>query len=98
MVIPPWWGYAGGRVASPTLWRHPWRSRLANLHAGSFPLLSDSQQESSTSYSQEFCRRPLGLLQAKPGYPFRKQPDKQDRLPGIGFQAHIAAVGADGLC
>ena len=58
-----WWAYAGGRVASPTLRRHPWRSRLASLHADSLPILSDSQQEAPTSRGQEFCGRPLGLLQ-----------------------------------
>ena len=52
-----------GRVASPTLQRHPWRSRLASLHACSLSILSDSQQEASTCRSQEFCGRPLGLLQ-----------------------------------
>ena len=29
--------------------------RLACLHAGSLPILSDSQQEASTWHSQEFC-------------------------------------------
>ena len=31
-----WGAYAGGRVASPTLRRHSWRSRLASPNAGSF--------------------------------------------------------------
>ena len=58
------WGvYAGGRVASPTLRRHSWRSRLASPHAGSLPIPSNSQQEASTCRSHEFCGRPLGLLQ-----------------------------------
>ena len=39
-----------------TLRRHSWRSHLASLHAGSLPIPSNSR-------SQEFCGRPLGLLQ-----------------------------------
>ena len=58
-----WGAYAGGRVASPTLRRHSWRSRLESPHAGSLPIPSNSQQEASTCRSQEFCGRPLGLLQ-----------------------------------
>ena len=58
-----WGAYAGGRVASPTLRRHSWRSRLASLHTGPLPIPSSSQQEASTCRSQEFCGCPLGLLQ-----------------------------------
>ena len=83
-------------LAYNTAW--PWRSRLASLHAGSLPIPSDSQQEASTCRSQEFCGRPLGLLQVNPGCPLWKQPDKQDWLPGIAPHAHIAAVCTDGLC
>ena len=58
-----WGPYAGGRVSSPTLRRHSWRSRLASPHAVSLSIPSNSQQEASTCRSQEFCGRPLGLLQ-----------------------------------
>ena len=37
------------------------------------------------------------LASSKSGYPLQKQPNKQDRLPGIPLHAHIAPVGADGL-
>ena len=40
--------YAEGCVASSILRRHPWRSHLTSLHAGSLPILSDSRQEAST--------------------------------------------------
>ena len=40
----------------------------------------------------------IPLASSKPGYPFCKQPDTQDQLPDIAPHAHIAAVGADGLC
>ena len=60
-----WGAYTGGRVASPTPRRHPWRLRLASLHAGFFCILSDSQQKASTCRSQELCGRPRGLLQAE---------------------------------
>ena len=53
-----------------------------------------TREEASTCCSYEFCGRPLGLL----NYPFRKQPDKQDRLLGSVPHAHIAAVGAYELC
>ena len=38
------------------------------------------------------------LTSSKSGCPLQKQPDKHDRLPGIVPHAHIAEVGADGLC
>ena len=40
-----WGAYAGGRVTSPTLRHHPWRSRLASLHA-------DSPSEASKGVTQ----------------------------------------------
>ena len=89
-----WGAYARGRIASPTLRRHSWRSRLARLHAGSLPIPSNSRQEASTCHSQEFCGRPLGLLQV--GFvPYGNNPTNR-----IGFRVsrHMPAVGADGLC
>ena len=40
------WGHT--HVVLPTPRRHPWRLRLASLHAGSIPIPSDSQKEAST--------------------------------------------------
>ena len=57
-----WGAYARGRVASPTLRRHSWRSGLASLHAGSLPIPINSQQEALTCRSQEFCVHYLSFV------------------------------------
>ncbi|MPC13053.1 hypothetical protein E2C01_005772 [Portunus trituberculatus] len=57
--------YTGGHIALPTLWNHSRQSHLMSLHAGFLRMPSNSQQETSTYHSYEFCGCPLGLLHAK---------------------------------
>ena len=88
-----WGAYAGGRVASPTLRRHSWRSRLASLRTP-FPYRVTPSRRYRLATGKSSVGVPLAS--SKSGCPLRKKPDKQDRLPCIAPLAHKAAV--DGLC
>ena len=65
------------------------------LTVDSLPILTPSRRHRLAA-----AKSSVGALLASsnPGYPFRKQPNKLDWLPGSVPHAHIATIGVDRLC
>ena len=77
-------------------WCQLWRSPHASIHASTFPYQVTPNREHWLASAMKFVGTPLAF--STPGYPFQKQPDKQDHLLGNVPHAHIAGVDVGRLC
>ena len=87
--------YAKGHAALLTLRCQPQRSPRASFHAASFPYQVTPNRRHRLAPGTNFMGAPLAFT---PGYPFQKQPEKQDQLMDNVPHTHIAGVDVGGLC
>ena len=79
--------YAKRLVASPALRRQLWRSPRKSSHACPFPYQLTPNRKHRLYPAMNFVGAPLAS--STPGYPFQKQPEKQDQLLGNVPQCHM---------